>query len=169
MTELTAANQAFLDAYLDTLSPQQRGAMTDRYVAADYFCADAENANLCADLVLRDEKRATCGLAHWIDSGQERMPQVGDLLIVQNWNREPVALVELIAVDRLPFHAIDAEFAAAEGEGDKSYDWWRAVHWDFFAREYEEIGGAMSDDVDIITERFRRLWPKEFSAPPEGN
>ncbi|TLP48495.1 ASCH domain-containing protein [Cohaesibacter sp. CAU 1516] len=159
MTKLTAATQAFFDAYLDTLSLQQREAMACRHVAADYFCADEVNANLCADLVLRDEKRASCGLAYWVDSGQERMPQVGDLLIVQNWNRNPVALVELIAVDRLPFRAIDADFAAAEGEGDKSYTWWRAVHWDFFAKEFEEIGGAMRDDVEIITERFRRLWP----------
>ncbi len=159
MTKLTEANQAFFDAYLESLGPQQRKAMMSRHLAADYFCADEMNANLCADLVLRDEKRATCGLAHWIDSGQERMPQVGDLLIVQNWNRDPVALVELIAVNRLPFHAIDADFAAAEGEGDKSYDWWREVHWDFFAREFEEIGGLMRDDVEIVTERFRRIWP----------
>lgn len=159
MAELTAANQAFFDAYLETLSPQQRGEMASRHLAADYFCADEANANLCANLVLKGEKRATCGLAHWVDSGTERMPQVGDLLIVQNWNREPVALVALEAVERLPFHAIDADFAAAEGEGDKSYDWWREVHWDFFAKEFEEIGGAMSDDVEIITERFRRIWP----------
>ena len=159
MAALSAPNQAFFDAFLQTLSVEQRDCMSRRHLAADYFCADEINANLCADLVLRDEKRATCGLAHWVDSGEERMPEVGDLLIVQNWQRDPVALVELVSADRLPFHAIDADFAAAEGEGDKSYAWWRDAHWAFFSREFEEIGGQMHEDVEIITERFRRLWP----------
>ena len=159
MTKLTAVTQAFFDAYLASLSPQQMDDAKRRHLTADYFCADAVNANLCADLVLRDEKRATCGLAYWVESGQERMPNVGDLLIVQNWDLAPVALVELIAVDQLPFRAITADFAEAEGEGDKSYGWWREAHWAFFSRELSEMGREMTDDTDIITEHFRRIWP----------
>ncbi len=32
------------------------------------------------------------------------------------------------------------EFAASEGEGDKSLEWWRNAHWKFFSRECEDLG-----------------------------
>lgn len=151
--------QEFLDAFLASLPLSDQKDYASRRVSADFFCADEENANLCAQLVRDGEKQATCGLAYWYDSGEEVQPQVGDLLIVLDWQQKPVAIVELTKIERKAFGAIDADFAALEGEGDKSYSWWRKAHWDFFSRELSGLGQTMSDDVEIVTEQFKLVWP----------
>ena len=48
-----------------------------------------------------------------------------------------------------------AEFAAAEGEGDKTLEWWREAHWNFFSRECEELKITPSEDMMLVLERFK--------------
>lgn len=153
--------QKFLNAFLTSLPSSKREDYESRRVSADFFCADEGNANLCALLVRKGEKRATCGLAHWYDSGEETLPQVGDLLIVLDWQQNPMAIVEQVKIERKAFQEIGADFAAMEGEGDKSYVWWRKTHWDFFSRELSELGREMHDDIEIVTEEFRLVWPSQ--------
>ena len=158
--EMNEQSLAFLEGYLMSLSADQRSIIKGRQIIADFFCADAHNANLCASLTLNDEKRATCGLGLLYDLGQNDQMNVGDLLIVQNWDRMPVCIVEFTEIRRVPFKDVDADFARAEGEGDKSHSWWRKVHWAFFERELSELGKDMSEDAEIVTERFHRVWPR---------
>ncbi len=162
--QMNKASADFLQCFLSSLPPRKARELRSRHVSADFFCADEVNANLCADLVLRGEKRATCGLAYWYDSGQERHPQVGDLLIVQDWDRNPVCIVELLSVHRLAFGDVGEDFALAEGEGDKSYTWWRKTHWEFFSNELADLGMNMEETMQIVTEHFQIVWPgKEIS------
>ena len=157
--EMSEESQKFLASYLATLKPEQVDVLEGRQILADYFCADELNANLCADLCLRDEKRATCGLARHYDDGDCEMIDAGDLLIVQNWEGKPVCIVEFTHAQRLRFNEAGDDLALAEGEGDKSYAWWREAHWDFFSRELEEQGEVMRDDIEIVAEYFQRVWP----------
>ena len=150
---------AFLQGYLETLPAERIAYLKTRPILADHFCADEENANICASLVLEGEKRASCGLGRLYDMGTIDPIEVGDLFIVLSWSREPVCIVEQTGVKRLPFGDIDATFAFEEGEGDKSYEWWRKVHWDYFARELAELGKEMHDREEIVTEHFKKVWP----------
>ncbi len=58
--------------------------IVQRYVAsqytsfsADYYCADEYNANLCAQLILKGDKQASCSLEYWYSRRREAMPVVG--------------------------------------------------------------------------------------------
>jgi uncharacterized protein YhfF len=50
---------------------------------------------------------------------------------------------------------VDAEFAAAEGEGDRSLAFWREAHWSYFGRVCEKLGRERSRRMPVVCERFR--------------
>ena len=68
-------SQRYLNKYFSSLSETER----KRYqsFSSDYFCTDEHNANLCAELIQRGQKTATCSLNAWYESGKESMPTVG--------------------------------------------------------------------------------------------
>lgn len=146
----------YLEQYLSSLSPQ----VADKYISfsADYYCADEYNANLCAELILRGEKKASCSMYHWYSHEGEEMPKVGHLQVVTNWDGEPVCVIELTNVSKCEYKNVTAEFAAAEGEGDKSLSWWREAHWAFFSNECDELGIKPSEDMLLVLERFKIVW-----------
>jgi uncharacterized protein YhfF len=68
-------------------------------------------------------------------------------------DNEP-SFIETTAVDIVAFDAVSAEFAAIEGEGDASLDYWRRVHWDYFGRECARIGHEPCVAMPVVCERF---------------
>ncbi|WP_461535047.1 ASCH domain-containing protein [Spongorhabdus nitratireducens] len=146
--------QDYLNRYLDTLSPEQQHPS----VTADYFCADEENANLCAALIRRGEKTAACSMKYWYESGQEPMPQPGSLMVVTDWQGNPTSIIETTEVRECRYSEVTAEFAAAEGEGDKSLAWWRDAHWQFFSRECREQGLDPDENMMLVLERFKVVY-----------
>ncbi len=53
-------SKAYLDSYLSTL-PTDVACHTP-LCDSDYYCADEYNVNLCAQLILKGEKQASCSL-----------------------------------------------------------------------------------------------------------
>ncbi|MEH0739968.1 ASCH domain-containing protein [Vibrio cholerae] len=149
-------SQTFLDQYLRSLPSQ----VAEKYTSfsSDYYCADEYNANLCADLILRGEKRATCSMDYWYSHESEVIPTVGHLQVVTTWDGEPVCIIEVTEVSKCQFKDVTAEFAAAEGEGDKSLDWWREAHWRFFSKECKELGIEPTEEMLLVLERFKVVW-----------
>ncbi|WP_447527579.1 ASCH domain-containing protein [Vreelandella sp. TE19] len=148
--------QAYLKEYLSSLP----GKTAEKYTSfsADYFCADEYNANVCADLILRGEKRASCSLEYWYSHEGEPMPEVGHLQVVTDWDGAPVCIIELTSVSKCKYSDVTAAFAAEEGEGDKSLKWWREAHWEFFSLEFSELGVEPTEDMLLVLERFKVVY-----------
>ena len=148
--------KAYLEKFLSSLPAEDclQNAWADNY----YFCADEESANLCADLVLRGDKRATAGLKWSYDAEGESLPEVGQLSVITNWDGVPQCIVEVTSVDVMPYNKVSADFAYEEGEGDKSLEFWRRVHWEFFSMECEEIGKEPAEDMLVVLEKFKVIW-----------
>ncbi|PKF49634.1 ASCH domain-containing protein [Enterovibrio nigricans] len=149
-------SKKLLNTYLLTLSATQREAYTS--FSADYFCSDEENANICADLIIRGEKRASCSMEIWYSQEGEPYPKVGHLQVVTDFHGEPKCIIEITDVTLCPFNLVSEEFAAAEGEGDKSYAWWKDAHWAFFSSECKELGIEMTEDTLLVLERFQTVY-----------
>ena len=149
-------SKAYLDSYLNSLPAEVAKQYTS--FSADYYCADEYNANLCAQLILKGEKKASCSLEYWYSHEGEIMPVVGHLQVVTDWHGEPVCIVELTSVSLCRYNQVTAEFAAAEGEGDKTLEWWREAHWNFFSRECEELKITPNEDMMLVLERFKVVY-----------
>jgi uncharacterized protein YhfF len=105
-------------------------------------------------LLVRDgPKRATASLRSAYD-GDEPMPRAGDLGVILDGRGRPLCVVRTTEVEVRRFGDVDAEFAWTEGEGDRSLAFWREAHIRFFA----EGGEAVSEDTEVVLERFELLW-----------
>lgn len=147
----------YLEDYLVKLSDRQRAKIKN--ITADYFCSDKNNANICSELVLQGEKTATCGMKYWYESGLGQMPQVGNLQIVTDWDGNPTSIIEITEIIECKFSEVTEDFAALEGEGDKSLNWWRKAHWNYFEKECQAQGINPSEDMTLVLEKFKVVYP----------
>lgn len=150
------ASKAYLDEYLNSLPSDVASSYTS--FSSDYFCSDELNANICADLIVRGEKQASCSMDYWYSHEGEALPEMGHLQVVTNWDGKPICIVEITSVSKCKYSDITEEFAALEGEGDKTLAWWRDAHWEFFSLECDELGIQPSEDMLLVLEKFKVVY-----------
>ena len=98
--------------------------------------------------VLSGEKTATAGLLAEYEEEGEAIPSVGERFTLDDYDDEPVAVVELTEVRVVSAAEIDVEFARDEGEGFATVEDWRLAHERFFER-------PIPPDMQIVALRFR--------------
>jgi len=150
------AAEIFWRRYLDSLpaAHPHRDARPDVFSFGD----SASLADELAALVLAGRKRATASLPVEFTSLGQPMPDVGDLAIVTRADGTPLAVIELTEVRQVPFRAVDAAFAADEGEGDGTLAWWRTAHRAYFGRVSSRHGAKFDDAMPVICQRFKVVW-----------
>jgi len=126
-----------------------------RKLESFYFCDNEKDANECANLVMQGEKRATASSLWWFEINNETLPKKHDTYIVTNWQGVALCVVEVEKVELVPFNEITPEFAFTEGEGDKSLEYWKKVHWSYYHRELAGSKHKPSEDMIIVCEYFR--------------
>lgn len=140
---------------------EEGGISDERFYEAFGFGDSPAMADELGKLVLAGIKRATAGSVWSYESSGKGVPKPGDLSVVTDAHDQPLCIIETVQVDILPFSAVSAEFAATEGEGDGSLDYWRTAHLDYFRRECEGSGRAFDPDMLLACERFRVVYPRE--------
>lgn len=132
-------------------------------LAGDYqvwhFGDSARLARDLADLVLRGPKRATAGLLWDAELDAGMMPVQGGYSLVTDHAGAPLLIIRTTQVEIRPYDKVDADFAAAEGEGDRSLAYWRDAHWRYFSRRCAALGRTPSTDMPVILERFALVYP----------
>jgi uncharacterized protein YhfF len=98
--------------------------------------------------VLAGEKTATAGLAEEYAAEGEAVPAAGDRFVLDGFDEEPLAIVEVTDARVVPATKIDVQFARDEGEGFETVDDWRIAHEKFFDRTIEP-------ETEIVAIRFR--------------
>jgi uncharacterized protein YhfF len=132
--------------------------VASRFYEATHFDDNEASANHLAALVLAGKKRATAGLAWSFDAEKGRPPKAGDLSVITDWGGNPLCVIETVSVAVVPFEEVSAEFAAAEGEGNGSLDYWRTVHWEYFLRECARIGRKPHAAMPVLCEHFEVIY-----------
>ncbi|MEH7381005.1 ASCH domain-containing protein [Bacillus sp. JJ1533] len=120
-------------------------------VNAWQFGADPDHLG---QLVIDGIKTATCSGYVFYEIENEPLPKVDDYSILLNSSDEPVAIIKTIEVTIQPMNEVPEEFAIAEGEGDRTYQFWKDVHVTFFMEELRKIGREFSEDMLLVCERF---------------
>ena len=125
-----------------------------------YFGHSTEMAKELVELVIAGTKTATASLAKMNEIEPEKAPVNHGYSVVTDFEGEPMCIIQTAEIRHLPFNEVDANFAFDEGEGDQSLDYWRGVHWDYFAREAAENGFEFDETSIVCCERFRLLFPR---------
>lgn len=109
-----------------------------------------------ARLVLEGKKTATCSWHRAYEVENEPLPQVGQQSYIMNSDDKPVCVIELTSVEVMPFLEVDAEFSYLEGEGDRSYEYWRNEHERFFGDYAKVLGIEWNAQTEsVVCEIFR--------------
>lgn len=143
--------QAFWAEFLAESDREQDVPLYDVF----HFDDNELDANTLAELVLRGVKAATASLLWEYGTSGKRRPQTGDLSVVTDWQGSPLCVIETSGVDVRAFEDVDADFAAAEGEGDLSLEHWRDTHWSYFERVCKQLARERSPKMPVVCERFR--------------
>ncbi len=117
-------------------------------------------ANELLGLVLVGEKTGTSSARAELDAVGEPMPAKGDLSILLDGAGEPKALIRTTRVDVVAFDQVTEEFAASEGEDDRTLASWRAGHEAYWRRVLPPLGLEFDPSMDVVCERFELLYPK---------
>ncbi|OHD73737.1 MAG: ASCH domain-containing protein [Spirochaetes bacterium RBG_16_67_19] len=146
-----------LEAYRASL-PSDSPRRTAPWVA-EGFGDGPELADRLGALVLAGVKTATCSAWwKWQASG-DPLPRAGLLTVVLDGRGRPLAITETTEVRILAFNQVDEQWAREEGEGDRTLAWWRQAHWSYFQRTLPRIGRSPAEDMPLVCERFRRVYP----------
>ena len=142
--------------YLAAIGEEE--ATTNKRYTSWHFCDNRRDADELVELVLQGVKRATASLYACYEYEQEEVPMAGDYSIVTDWEGNARCIIETIQVQLVPFGQVTPEFAATEGEGDKSLEYWRKVHLECFTRDMAELGGVPTEDMLVVCEEFKVVY-----------
>ena len=110
--------------------------------------------DLLANLVLTGQKTGTSSAYELYELSNESLPKTDDYSVILDSKGNAVCIIKNVNVEIIPFNEITAEHAYKEGEGDKSLNYWKSVHEDFFNKSFVEAGIEFSYDTNVVYEEF---------------
>jgi uncharacterized protein YhfF len=143
-------------AYLATLPP---GSEQPQIYITWNFTNEREAANRLGILARDGIKTATASLLWEFEENGEDLPLPGDMSIITDWEGVPLCIIETTTVEVRPFDQVDAGHAYLEGEGDRTLDYWRRVHWGSFTQACGALDREPSENMPVVCERFRVVFP----------
>lgn len=127
-------------------------------VKVDKFGDSPQMADELLVPVLSGIKTATCSAVWEWEHENEAIPHIGMLSVILDGKDEPRCIIETVEVTIKKYNEVDAEFASDEGEGDRSLNYWREAHENFFTRTLPRIGKEFSEDIPLVCERFKVIY-----------
>lgn len=130
-----------------------------RQVSADWTAWSFASADDLAELTLKGIKTATSSAYVLYEKEGEALPREGEYSVILNAREEAVCIIRTEKVTILPFDQVGADHAWKEGEGDRSLDYWRQVHEEYFTRELSRAGVDFDRRTKVVCEEFVRVFP----------
>lgn len=127
------------------------------YIDCFHFELTEQLANELLHLVLIGQKQATASSLWGYEIEGDKIPEVGDLYIITNWDGEPKCVIETTNVTILPYKDVTYDICKREGEDD-SLESWRWGHEAFFRSEGEELGYNFTEEMPVIFEDFHVIY-----------
>ena len=87
----------------------------------------------------------------------EPLPVSGELYIVVDRAGKPACVIELEAVNVLPFNEVTWEMAAKEGE-DESLEQWRQKQTEYLEEEGAVLGFEFTPDIRVVYQSFKVIY-----------
>jgi uncharacterized protein YhfF len=158
MSDTTTRGPTVRD-FWDTFRRAHPEIASDIAYDAWHFGDDQELADTLYPLVLRGVKHATASLLWEYEREAEALPVPSTYSVITDFAGAPKCVVQTTSVQITPYDQVDAQFAFDEGEGDRSLEYWRKAHWDYFLGRCWALGTTVSLDIPVVCERFKIVYP----------
>lgn len=148
-----------IQLFIERFIAQSNGPMIDPdSIMVDTFGDSPEMADQLIALVLSGIKTASCSALWEWEAEKEPLITPGAFALIVDGHGNPRCILETTEVIHQPFNQVDTQFAFDEGEGDRTYEYWRREHWSFFGRTLPKIGKQPAEDMPVVCERFRVIY-----------
>ena len=107
-----------------------------------------------AKLVLKGTKTATCSAYELYQVENEPIPQAGDYSVILDSKDNAVCVIQTTRIYIAPYSSCSKEHAYKEGEGDRSLQYWKDVHEEFFTDEMKSLNKSFDENMLLIYEEF---------------
>lgn len=94
----------------------------------------------------------------------EPLPQEGEFSVILNSRDNAICIIRTTKVVVLPFQEVPESHAHKEGEGDRTLDYWRRIHQEFFAEEYQAAGLPFREVSSVVCEEFKVVFSEGVSG-----
>lgn len=128
---MNEATQMYWDEFWKSQSQEKL-----KKVSAWQFGANPDHL---AQLVINGVKTATCSGLIFYEIENEPLPSVEDYSVILNSKDEPLAIIKTVDVKIMPMNEVPEGFAIAEGEGDRTYQYWKEAHEKWFTEELSNL------------------------------
>ena len=128
--------------------------LTGEYEAWSYGVA----ANKLADLTNRGIKTATASAYVLYEIDEEELPKENSYSVILDEDDNAICIIKTTKVYVVPFNQVSEDHAYKEGEGDRSLNYWRKVHKEFFTPQMEEAGLSFTEDMLVVCEEFEKVF-----------
>lgn len=111
-----------------------------------------------AALVKSGIKTATCSALILYELENEPIPKQGDYSVILDSADNAVCIIRTNKVYIESFDCVSEEHAFKEGEGDRSLEYWRRVHIDFFTEEFSARKLVFDETINLVCEEFEVVY-----------
>lgn len=116
--------------------------------------ADASTTRAILDHIRNGDKTGTVSVPWAVERSGEPRTDVGDAIILIDFDGTPSILVRIEAVDVVAYGDISEKQTALDGPRVRALDVWKAVHVGYFNQLLEPWGLCVTDETPIAFERF---------------
>lgn len=142
--------------YWENFCKEKNISMDAKYEAWS-FGNTKEMADELADLVNKGIKTATTS-AYELYENDEEIPKVGEYNIILDGSGNPICITITREVYILKYNLISSNHAFLEGEGDRSYEYWKKVHDEYFTEEFRECNKEFYEEAPMVCEVFEKVY-----------
>ncbi len=121
---------------------------------------DEQSCDELVSLIASGTKSAGSSLVLDYQFAGDPLPTPGTVSLVVDSKGIPVCIIEIDEVIQYKFKDVPIRVAHAEGEGDKSIEYWKRVHREFFGPSMKPLGIEDLDDAMIVTEFFKVIYSR---------
>ena len=107
-----------------------------------------------AKLVMQGVKTATCSALALYEYENEEIPKAGDYSVILDSDGQAVCIIRTTKVYIETFDQVSERHAYLEGEGDRSLEYWRQVHEEFFTEKLKTIQQNFDAKMELVCEEF---------------
>lgn len=157
----TSPTPAAVKSFLDKARAALPGAEIGDSLRQRCIGFNTASANLICDYVIQGEKVGTFSVP-WLHKAHPYMkPEIGEYVLLHNFEGEPRALLHTRSLDLMPFKDVNATHTAIDGPSVRPLEAWRNVHVPYWNGLLAPLGKKVDDEMPVIVEKFTCVYPKK--------
>ena len=117
-----------------------------------------DNADMLAELVRNGVKTATCSALILYKLENSQIPKKNTYSVILDSKNNAICIIVTTKVYFKTFDKISKKHAYKEGEGNRSLEYWKRVHKEFFTNELKNFNISFNEKLELVCEEFKVVY-----------